>query len=181
MYFTQILHVHFYFLQNGKYSFCQIRFRVALAGSDGTHWLLQLLACRLQPLGADSTVCRQSNHSSKVTSKIKTLSEAHFTDFFHRDAHSNFVLLSPTSSWVVITKFCTRHDSFAVMTWAIICSDLVVTNGITTKRNFYRIVMGGKIIIQWAFGTKLSETRRSALYSAWLFVQSHASSNCHST
>ena len=113
-----IFYTHLHFLQNGKYSFCQLQFRVALAGFGGTHWYLQLLKCRLQPLGADFTMCHQSNHSSKASTKIKTFSEAHFIYVFHRDAHSYFVLLPPTSS---------------------LSGRLMARNGITT--NFHHIMM----------------------------------------
>ena len=45
---------------------------------------------------------------------------------------------------VIATKFCTWHDSCAVVTYAKICCDLMASNGITAKRNFHRIWIAGK-------------------------------------
>ena len=48
------------------------------------------------------------------------------------------------SNTVIATKFCTWHDSCAVVACAKICCDLMASNGITARRNFHRIWIAGK-------------------------------------
>ena len=48
------------------------------------------------------------------------------------------------SNTVIATKFCTWHDSCAVVTFAEICCDLMASNGIMASLSFHRIWMAGK-------------------------------------
>ena len=45
---------------------------------------------------------------------------------------------------VIATKFCTWHDSCAVVACAKICCDLFASSGITARRSFHRIWIAGK-------------------------------------
>ena len=53
--------------------------------------------------------------------------------------HSRFDLNTVTA-----TKFCTWHDSCAVVACAKICCDLMADSGITPRRIFHRIWIAGK-------------------------------------
>ena len=53
--------------------------------------------------------------------------------------HSHF-----ESNRVIATKFCTWHDSCAVVACAKICRDLMASSGITARRSFHRIWIAGK-------------------------------------
>ena len=53
--------------------------------------------------------------------------------------HSHF-----DSNTVIATKFCTWHDSCAVVACAKNCCDLMASNGVMTRRNFHRIWVAGK-------------------------------------
>ena len=48
------------------------------------------------------------------------------------------------SNTVIATKFCTWHDSCAVVACAKICCDLMASNGVVARRNFDRIWIAGK-------------------------------------
>ena len=48
------------------------------------------------------------------------------------------------SSTVIATKFCTWHDSCAVVACAKFCCDLMASNGIMARRSFHRIWIAGK-------------------------------------
>ena len=52
----------------------------------------------------------------------------------------SFVSLSP----VIARKFCTWHDSCAVVACAKICCDLVASNGIMARLSFHRIWIADK-------------------------------------
>ena len=83
------------------------------------------------------------------------------------------------SNTVIATKFCTWHDSCAVMACAKICCDLMSGNGITARPSFYRIWIAGKksgprfswIIATWpAYFNKLIETLiQGTSYGNFLF------------
>ena len=45
---------------------------------------------------------------------------------------------------VIATKFCTWHDSCAVVACAKICCDLIASSGITARRSFHQIWIAGK-------------------------------------
>ena len=64
-----------------------------------------------------------------------------FTNDFHRISNSMEISLHShlESNRVIATKFCTWHDSCAVVAFAIICRDLIASNGITAIRSFHRI------------------------------------------
>ena len=52
---------------------------------------------------------------------------------------------------VIATKFCTWHDSCAVMAYAKICCNLMAGNGITVRRSFHRIrISGQKLLVERA-------------------------------
>ena len=48
------------------------------------------------------------------------------------------------SNTVIATKFCTWHDSCAVVACAKICCDLMASKGITARWGFHRIWIAGK-------------------------------------
>ena len=55
------------------------------------------------------------------------------------------------SNTVIATKFCTCHDSYAVVSCARICCDLMASNGITERRNFHCIwIVGKKSVVKGA-------------------------------
>ena len=45
---------------------------------------------------------------------------------------------------VIATKFCTWHDSCAVVACAKICCDLMTSNGVMARQSFHRIWIAGK-------------------------------------
>ena len=67
---------------------------------------------------------------------------ARFTNvFFHRNSNSTEISFHSRldSNTVITTKFCTWHDSYAVVTCAKMCCDLMARNGVMARRNFHRI------------------------------------------
>ena len=66
--------------------------------------------------------------------------------FFHRNSNSMEISFHShlDSNTVIATKFCTWHDSCAVVACAKICCDLMASNGITARRSFHRIWIAGK-------------------------------------
>ena len=48
------------------------------------------------------------------------------------------------SNTVIAIKYCSWHDSCAVVACAKICCDLIASNGITARRSFHRIWIAGK-------------------------------------
>ena len=48
------------------------------------------------------------------------------------------------SNTVIATKFCTWHDSCAVVACAKICCDLMASNGVMARQSFHRIWIVGK-------------------------------------
>ena len=48
------------------------------------------------------------------------------------------------SNAVIAAKFCTWHDSCAVVACAKICCDLMASNRVMARRNFHRIWIAGK-------------------------------------
>ena len=61
--------------------------------------------------------------------------------FFHRNSNSMEISFYShlDSITVIATKFCTWHDSCAVVACAKICCDLMASNGVIARRSFYRI------------------------------------------
>ena len=54
---------------------------------------------------------------------------------------------------VIATKFCTWHDSCAVVACAKICCDLMASNGVMARRSFHRIWIAGiKTLVKRAPG-----------------------------
>ena len=66
--------------------------------------------------------------------------------FFHRNSNSmaNSFHSHLDSNKVIATKFCTWHDSCAVVACAKICGNLPVSNGITARRDFHQIWITSK-------------------------------------
>ena len=64
-------------------------------------------------------------------------SGARFTNRFSFHSHLD-------SNTVIATKFCTWHDSCAVVACATICCDLMASNGVMARRSFHRIRIAGK-------------------------------------
>ena len=82
-------------------------------------------------------------------------SGARFTNRNHRNSNSMEISFYShlESNTVIATKFCTWHDSCAVMACAKICRDLMASNGITARRSFHRIwIAGKKSLVKWAPG-----------------------------
>ena len=85
--------------------------------------------------------------------------------FFHRN--SNLMEISfhsqLNSNTVIATKFCTWHDSCAVVPCAKICYDLMASNGIMARPRFHWIkIAGKKTLMKWApvlLGIMLSERK----------------------
>ena len=72
---------------------------------------------------------------------------------FHRNSNSMEISFHShlDSNTAIVTKFCTWHDSCAVVSCAKICCDLMVSNGITARRSFHRIrIAGKKSLVKWA-------------------------------
>ena len=68
------------------------------------------------------------------------------------------------SNTVIATKFCTWHDSCAVVACAKICCDLMASNGITARRSFHRIwIAGKKSLVKRAPGHGLSHVLQQAI------------------
>ena len=63
---------------------------------------------------------------------------------FHRNLNSMEISFRSHFDTVIVTKFCTCHDSYAVVSCARICCDLMASNGITERRNFHWIWIVGK-------------------------------------
>ena len=65
---------------------------------------------------------------------------------FHRNSNSTEISFHShlDSNSVIATKFCTWHDSCAVVAFAKMCCDLMASNGITARRRFHRIWFAGK-------------------------------------
>ena len=62
------------------------------------------------------------------------------------------------SNTVIATKFCTWHDSCAVVACAKICCDLMASNGVMARRSFHRIwIVGKKTLVKRAPGELLPQ------------------------
>ena len=80
----------------------------------------------------------------------------------HHPFHCGFVKLNsmdifcyhPYCSEMIATKFCTYHDSCAVVVCAKCRSDAMTSRRITVKRIFHRISIGSKKLVKWAPGRK---------------------------
>ena len=75
--------------------------------------------------------------------------------FFH---HNSIVVeisfcSHPNSNEVITTKFCTCHDSCAVMACAKFCCDMYNSKWITAKRNFHQIwIVMANSLVTWVTG-----------------------------
>ena len=84
---------------------------------------------------------RQCNVKSQYIPMI-IHTEALFTKrCFHHNSNSQEISLCshPSCNEVIATKFCTCHDSCAVMACAKFCSDMILCNDLTLKPIFYWI------------------------------------------
>ena len=70
-------------------------------------------------------------------------------DFFHRNSNLMEILFHfhLDSNTVIVTKFCTWHDSCAAVVCTKNCCNLMASNGITARRSFHRIWNAGKKIV----------------------------------
>ena len=66
--------------------------------------------------------------------------------FLHRNSNSMEISFHShlDSNSMIATKFCTWHDSYAVVACAKICCDLMASNGVMARRSFHRISIAGK-------------------------------------
>ena len=64
------------------------------------------------------------------------------------------------SNRVIATKFCTWHDSCAVVACTKICCDLMASNGIMARRSLYLIWIAGKKNVS-EMGPRTQEVSRS--------------------
>ena len=77
----------------------------------------------------------------------------HTMNDFHHNSNSRWIsfcsLLSCSEE--ITTKFCTWHDSTAVVPCAKFCGDMISFNGITLKLKFHQIwIMMEKLLAKWA-------------------------------
>ena len=86
----------------------------------------------------------------------KPVSGPHFTNGFSI-ANSNSKEISfhshIDSNTVIATKFCTWHDSCAVVACANICCDLLASDEIMARQNLHR---GQKTLVKWAPGPEFA-------------------------
>ena len=69
------------------------------------------------------------------------------------------------SNTMIATKFCTWHDSCAVVACAKICCDLMASNGVTARRTFHRIWIAGiKMLVKQAPGSRFNIKMTSYRY-----------------
>ena len=103
-------------------------------------WVLRWLSVGYLTLQQASEV-----HDSG-TGCIRSLTWAPFHKrFFHRNSNSMEIIFHSLlgSNTLIATKFCTWHNSCAVVACAKICCDLMAINGITARRMFHRIWIVG--------------------------------------
>ena len=78
------------------------------------------------------------------------------------------------SNTVIATKFCTWHDSCAVVACAKICCDLMASNGIIARRSFHRIwITGKKSLVKRAPGDVINDVMNVHLYNCSHNVMIH--------
>ena len=69
----------------------------------------------------------------------------------------------PSTNIVIATKFCTWHDSWAVVTCAKFCCDMINCNWIRAKWIFHRIwIVMEKVLVKWVPGSQRYPARRRA-------------------
>ena len=89
-------------------------------------------------------------------SAILHLSSFHW-HFAHHNSNSLAILFcsNPNSNAVITTKFCTWHDSGAVVSCVKIRSDLIARKQIIAKGTLHRILdMSEKSLVKWVSGTE---------------------------
>ena len=114
------------------------------------HWFHCLstlyLSCCEDKLGSPSSI--------SSLGRTGALSRKIFPErFFH--PNSNWMDISfcshPSCSEVIAMKFCTWHDSPAIMTCAKFCSNILPYNGVIRKLNSHRILITTeKSLVKWA-------------------------------
>ena len=75
------------------------------------------------------------------------------TDLPRPNSNSLVVLFysHPNSNEIITPRFCTWHDSCAVMTCAKFWSDLITNNLVTAKQIFHRIwILSEKLLRKWS-------------------------------
>ena len=60
---------------------------------------------------------------------------------------------------MITTKFCTWHDSCAVIPCVKFCCDMIINNLITAKWNFRRIlIVMENLLVKWGMGLNVSQS-----------------------
>ena len=73
--------------------------------------------------------------------------------FFHRNSNTMEIWFCSHQrcNEAIAMKFCTCHDSYAVVGWAKFCSDMILHNGVTLKPISHQIQFTiGKSSMKWA-------------------------------
>ena len=105
--------------------------------------------CGYMPIAPDTLYWRriydEGMYGNERRKQMWTRAPFHYR-FFHRNSNSMEISFHShlDSKIVIATKFCTWHDSCAVVACAKICCDLMASNGIMTSRSFRRIWIAGK-------------------------------------
>ena len=88
---------------------------------------------------------QHQDHLSVTRVSTDTRAPFHWR-IFHRNSNSMEISFHShlDSNTVIATKFCTWHDSCAVVACAKLCCDLMASNGIMARRSFHRIWIAGK-------------------------------------
>ena len=87
------------------------------------------------------------------------------------------------SNAVIAAKFCTWHDSCAVVACAKICCDLMASNRVIAKRNFHRIWIAGKkpllkrapvhdtVSSNFGFILHCQDSKLALVWCFWIFLK----------
>ena len=111
-------------------------------------WFYQVLLATNQHWFRTGTVQAWCQTDNKLLSKqMMTWTGARFTNGFSIAIQIRwqfrFTLTSILIQWS-LQKFCTWHDSCAVVTCAKYCCDLMASNRVMARRGFHRIWIAGK-------------------------------------
>ena len=76
--------------------------------------------------------------------------------FFHHTFNSIKISCCshPNFHELIAMKFCTWHNSSAVMAYGKVCSSVIISNGVTMKLNFHQIwIIMEKLLVRWLAGS----------------------------
>ena len=93
--------------------------------------------------------------------------------FFHHNSNLMEILFCshPSCNEVIAMKFCTGHDSCAVVGCAKFCSDMMSYNGVTLKPIFHPIwITMEKSFVKWFSYLDLPSASFSGIYSRMIFI-----------